>query len=292
MLANVIPFDEGERKIGHNIIETYYAQHVLELLNPKNTPFNELRQAAPMETDQNIRNTLGGFLFSGDDIQKRISVLSGGEKARVALAKLLLQPSNLLLMDEPTNHLDIVSREILADALGDYHGTICFITHDRTLIRQVANKIVEIDGGHPTIYPGDYDGYLYRKEVETNTRNIEARGNGRTVFTKQPHRETDGYNNIVSAEEEERQALTKESHRLAKRIEYVTASLDDYEARIAELDTIFADSQLYDDPDRVATLGKQYRTLKTEAEALWEEWERLSLDAETIDADLARLRVG
>ncbi len=292
MLANVIPFDEGERKIGHNIIETYYAQHVLELLNPKNTLFNELRQAAPMETDQNIRNTLGGFLFSGDDIQKRISVLSGGEKARVALAKLLLQPSNLLLMDEPTNHLDIVSREILADALGDYHGTICFITHDRTLIRQVANKIVEIDGGHPTIYPGDYDGYLYRKEVETNTRNIEARGNGRTVFTKQPHRETDGYNNIVSAEEEERQALTKESHRLAKRIEYVTVSLDDYEARIAELDTIFADSQLYDDPDRVATLGKQYRTLKTEAEALWEEWERLSLDAETIDADLARLSVG
>ena len=103
MLANVIPFDEGGRKIGHNVIETYYAQHVLELLNPKNTLFDELRQPAPMETDQNIRNTLGGFLFSGDDIQKRISVLSGGEKARVALAKLLLQPSNLLLMDEPTN---------------------------------------------------------------------------------------------------------------------------------------------------------------------------------------------
>ena len=292
ILAGVIPFDDGQRKTGYNVITKYYAQHVLELLNPKNTLLGELRQAAPMESDQNLRNTLGGFLFSGDDVDKRISVLSGGEKARVALAKLLLQPSNLILMDEPTNHLDIASREILADALGDYRGTICFITHDRTLIQQVANKIVEIDGGHPTIHPGDYDGYLYRKELEANARNIEARDNGRTVFTKQTPRETDGYNNIVSGEEEERQALTKESHRLAKRINYITASLNDYEARIADLDTIFADPQLYDDPDRVATLGKQYRTLKTEEKSLWSEWESLSLQAEEIDGRLAGLNVG
>jgi ATP-binding cassette, subfamily F, member 3 len=164
ILSGVDQPDAGERVEGHRVVTDYFAQDQAAVLNPTRTIYEEMSSGSPLTMVPRIRTILGGFLFSGDDVTKKVAVLSGGERNRVALAKMLLNPSNLLLLDEPTNHLDLDSKEVLLEALADYGGTLIFVSHDRYFVDNLATKVVEVGGGEAPVYPGGYEDFLYWKK--------------------------------------------------------------------------------------------------------------------------------
>jgi len=280
ILAGELAFEKGERILGYNVSMSYFAQYYIELLNPENTIIDELRQIAPNETEQKLRGSLGAFLFSGKDVFKKVAVLSGGEKTRVAIAKMLTRPASFLLLDEPTNHLDIPSREILTDALEAYRGTICFITHDRTLIREVANKIIEIEYGELRVFNGNYDEYLYQKESTPNLFSENRRFI--KVNTKKGSLAKDQQRKRKIAEGNLRNKHYREISPIKKRIAAIENEVLKSTKRLTEIEVLFADPEHYKDKRKVIKIQQEYQTLKKSVEVLNGDWEELTVEAERI----------
>ncbi len=279
LIGNVIAPDAGTVELGKNVTSAYYAQHQLETLNPANTVLGEMDSVAAGWTSSEERRLLGAFLFHGDDVLKRVSVLSGGERARLALAKMLVAPDPLLLLDEPTNHLDIDSVDVLERALKEFEATIVLISHDEHLVRAISNKVVDVRDHRATTYVGDYDYYLF-KHAELEAEDVPQaepkakspafqapkRPAGRNVKTKEQRR----------AEAQARQAQSRALRATKRRLEEVEAALMPAQARYDELMTLMASEELYNDASAFDDAMREYTALSKKIPLLEEEWIELT----------------
>jgi ATP-binding cassette subfamily F protein 3 len=275
LMAGVEEPTMGSRTMGHNVRVEYFAQQQAERLSGENTVYEELESVAGGQTMQTLRTILGAFLFSGDDVLKKVAVLSGGEKARLALAKMLLDPANFFVLDEPTNHIDVQTKDILKAALLDYDGTFIIASHDRYFLDGLVNKVLEIKDGCLTEYLGGFSEYLDKKKAE-HEREAALDGEDKT-------KETDNESGKKSKEQkrleaEERQKLSVERSLKRKQIEEIESRIHAAEARKSELDALLAAPEVYQDSEKARALVTEYRQLMDEIPLLYQEWERIADD--------------
>ncbi len=264
IILNKVNYTGGKIKLGSNINIGYYDQEH-QGINPDKTIFNEISDSFPKLNNLEIRNTLAAFVFTGDDVNKEIKSLSGGEKGRVALAKIMLSNANFLILDEPTNHLDINSKEILEEALRNYEGTCLYISHDRYFINNTAKKIIELNSDKVTIYNGNYDYYMEKK---TEKKFIE---NGETFTTAK--NSNDSQLKVSWQKQKEELALKRKKENKIKKLE---KNIEETEAEIARLDELLGTEEVYTDAFKSKEIYNQKSSLEEILIKLYNEWEELS----------------
>jgi ATP-binding cassette subfamily F protein 3 len=296
MLAGVEPPDAGQRVEGHQVVMQYFAQDEATRLDPALTVYETLSAGSPMHMVPAIRNILGGFLFAGDDVYKKAAVLSGGERTRLAVARMLLRPSNTLVLDEPTNHLDLDSKDVLLDALEDYGGTLLFVSHDRYFVERLATKIVEVGHGKADMYPGTYPEFLYRK----------AQGDAKPPAPPQPDKAAAPRPAASrpaaapakpvdkAAEHEARRREAADRKKRERAYQALSGRLTDLEARIAEreasvraAEAAMAAPGFYDDRAAAKATLDRHQALMWEVGELLGQWEMLQAEAEAMKAALS-----
>lgn len=293
VLAGVLPFEAGTRTPGHNVDIYYYAQHQLEALDPKRTVLEELLNSADISTATMVRDILGAFRFSGKEVDVKVAVLSGGEKSRLALARMLLKPASLILMDEPTNHLDMASRDVLEQALRDHNGTLCFISHDRYFINRVATRIIHVEQGQLTHYPGNYD-YFLEKSGQVDARATAAPGAGPPPGPPDPALTRSGIPaaGMKNGEEIDRRAQRRSeaerrnqqyraTSKQRKQVEACENEIEALETERGEIEAGMADPAVFADGARMKELTGRVSRIQHQLASLYQLWEQASAELET-----------
>ncbi len=276
LLAGEIEPDEGTVTLGHGVVMGYYAQHHADTLDTRSTILDELWKLVPAKPQEHVRRVAGAFLFSGDDVDKPIRVLSGGERARVALARLLLRPANLLVMDEPTNHLDLDSSEALIDALSDYGGTLIFVSHNRSFLNQLATHVWDVRDGAVVPYPGNLEEYLAHLDAEQATQVASASATGAPVAPDKASRKR--------LEAEARQARSARTAPLKKKVAELEKRIAQLEAAQKEREAQLSDAAFAADFSKARPVLEAHRADAAELEEALAEWESAGAELQSLES--------
>jgi ATP-binding cassette subfamily F protein 3 len=282
ILAGLEDQDGGQVKLGHNAKISYFGQHQAQELAPSLTALQTLSPVAGDMTITQTRSLLGAFLFRGEEVDKKVQVLSGGEKSRLALAKMIVQPANLLILDEPTNHLDMSSQEILQQAMAQYDGTIITVSHNRHFVNGFINKVLEIKDGHASIYEGNIDDYLYKLKSLQEKEAASRMEEDRKASTDQPAKQKG-----KAARQEQariRQEKSKNLNPLKKEVANTEEAISRLESRKKELEQLMADPKLYQDQDKFTECSKEYNSLDRKLKRLYQSWEEIQAKIEAVES--------